>query len=113
MINFNHVNNHNVYSKQLFNQAVGNLGLYILKGSNGTKPEYVWKNNKPTNKLKGQEITFYFPGMGVQKVRFPVDYKIPSNINDMELVHLVNPTAYQRNRYQIFFKADGIKKATK
>ena len=97
------------YSKDEYNKQTGGVIPQILIGS-GARIKYSFDNKKKiyTDTVSSVEIDVYYPGLGVQVIKMPADFKIPKNLEDLSEIELIDPEACVVNR-QLYVKAKGIK----
>ena len=50
----------------------------------------------------------YYPGLGVQAVKFPADFELPKGVDDLSEVELDSPEACIVGR-EIYVRASGLK----
>lgn len=102
------LNINNGYSAQTFKQHFdGICPRIILAQGLRAKHGYDKEKHQATDEIIAQELDFYFVPLGIQTVKFPADFKLPSKIEDMAEVVLTNPTACVVHR-SAYVKADGF-----
>ena len=96
------------YSADTFNQQFNGVCPRILIGQGlEEKHGYDQAPKKSTDEIVAKQLDFYFPGLGVQKVKFPATFSLPAKVEDMAEVTLTNPTACIAKGY-LYVKADGF-----
>ena len=95
------------YQAETFKKEVGEDFPYLLIGA-GLMPRKKYdENNAPTDEIASMVGQVYYPKKGVLDVKFPADYVLPTEIEDMSRVKLINPQACVMNGI-VYGKADGI-----
>lgn len=97
------------YSRDEYNKQTSSVIPQILIGS-GIREKYFYDNENKTytDTISSVEIDVYYPGLGVQVIKMPKDFKIPKNLEDLSEIELIEPEACVVNR-QLYVKAKGIK----
>lgn len=95
------------YQAETFKKEVGEDFPYLLIGA-GLMPRKKYdENNAPTDEIASMVGQVYYPKRGILDVKFPADYVLPTEIEDMSRVKLINPQACVMNGI-VYGKADGI-----
>lgn len=95
------------YQAETFKKEVGEDFPYLLIGA-GLMPRKKYdENNAPTDEIASMVGQVYYPKRGVLDVKFPADYVLPTEIEDMSRVKLINPQACVMNG-NVYGKADGV-----
>lgn len=97
------------YSKEEYNRQTSGVIPQILIGS-GPRIKYSFDNEKKTytDTVSSVEVDVYYPGLGVQAIKMPTDFKIPKNLEDLSEIELIDPEACVVNR-KLYVRARGIK----
>lgn len=95
------------YQTKTFKKEVGEDFPYLLIGMGLTPRKKYDENNEPTDEIASMVGQVYYPKRGVLDVKFPADYVLPTEIEDMSRVKLINPQACVMNG-NVYGKADGI-----
>lgn len=97
------------YSHANYLLQVGDTSPKLLLGD---KP---WKlrakdaqTGKRTGEVENVVVTCYYPGLGSQKVYLPAAFELPTDINDMDDVELINPVGAFGRFNQVYVQADGL-----
>lgn len=102
-------NNNTGYNAETYNEQTSGVIPQILIGSGPReKREYDEESKQYTNNIIGVEIDVYYPGLGVQVVKLPKDFKLPKNLEDLSEVELIEPEACVVSR-RVYVRAKGIK----
>lgn len=98
----------NGYSVETFNQQFPGVCPRVILAQ-GLRPKHGYdkETRKATDEIVAQELDFYFVPRGIQKVKFPANFKLPSKVEDMAEVTLINPTACIVHNF-VYVKADGF-----
>ena len=97
------------YSKEEYNRQTSGVIPQILIGS-GARKKYSYDDEKKTytDTISSVEIDAYYPGLGVQVIKMPGDFKIPKGLEDLSEIELIDPEACVVSR-KLYVKAKGIK----
>ena len=102
-------NNNNGYNTETYNEQTAGVIPQILIGSGPReKREYDEESKQYTNNIISVEIDVYYPGLGVQVVKLPKDFKMPKDLEDLSEVELIEPEACVVSR-RVYVRAKGIK----
>lgn len=109
MINMQARNVNGGYSRDEYNKQTGGVIPQILIGS-GPRPKYSYDNENKTytDTISSVEIDVYYPGLGVQVVKMPKEFKIPKGLEDLSEIELIDPEACVVSR-KLYVRAKGIK----
>lgn len=101
--------NNNGYNTETYNEQTSGVIPQILIGSGPReKREYDEESKQYTNNIISVEIDVYYPGLGVQVVKLPKDFKLPKDLEDLSEVELIEPEACVVSR-RVYVRAKGIK----
>lgn len=97
------------YSMEEYNRQTSGVIPQILIGS-GPRAKYSFDNEKKTytDTVSSVEIDVYYPGLGVQIIKMPKDFKIPKDLEDLSEIELIDPEACVVSR-KLYVRAKGIK----
>lgn len=98
------------YSEAEHQALFGGKTARLLLGSGlETRLKFDQQTQKPiTDQVDSQRAWLYYPGLGVQSLKLPADYKLPAGIEDMSEIELIKPEACIV-RGNIYVRAIGIK----
>ena len=97
------------YSRDEYDRQTSGVIPQILIGS-GPSTKYSFDNERKTytDTVSSVEIDVYYPGLGVQVIKMPADFKIPKNLEDLSEIELIDPEACVVSR-KLYVRAKGIK----
>lgn len=99
------------YMPQTYTAQFGNEFPRILIGSGlESRIKFDLETKRPveTGEIDSKRIMLYYPGLGVQAVKFPADFELPKGVDDLSEVELDSPEACIVGR-EIYVRASGLK----
>lgn len=105
-----HRSNSDPFTEENYDQYIGDALAHVLIGG-GLSPYPKFEDGHVIrDSVDHQQLDIYFEGVGTTILQLPADFKLPTSINDMDTVELINPRAYySRKRRTISVKAEGLK----
>lgn len=86
----------NGYSSKSYVMQFDNVVPRILM-CDGVETRYKFDpdTNRPvsTGEVDSKRVWLYYPGLGIQALKLPADFKLPKDINDLDEIELINPEA--------------------
>lgn len=100
------------YSTDKYQAIFGSVAPRVLLGDQGLEKRVKFdpKTNIPveTGEIESKRLWVYFSGLGIQTVKLPADYELPSDVQDLSEVQLVSPEACVVGR-EVYVRASSIK----
>lgn len=97
------------YKEETYRDQLAGVKPRLLMGA-GPEPreKFDSQTKKPTGEIESMRIYVYYPGLGVQTVKLPENFKLPRGVEDLAEVDLISPEACVVNG-NIYVRAQGLK----